>query len=629
MYSNTGLISRTMKNMGRYGIIVVESEQGSALRYQLDAQKISIGRGPENDIVLLDRKVSRHHAALICNQREVILKDLGSSNGFVYQKKRVRLAKLQHGDRLRIGATFLYYMSAESELQDDETLLTAAGPMMDSTLSEAGSPRLIVVEGEQIHSVVLTGQSLSIGRSSKADLTLVHPDVSRIHAHVQPCQQGYEIIDNKSRNGIFVNGQKRERVLLKSDVLANIAEAQIFVRAAFDDADLSVVATRVSSQNPTQNPKRGAQHPGPQAAGSSVERPSIDRPSIELLGEQQGAQAPQAVPRRAPIRAVATGRQPVIVIPGFMGSTLFSGHKKIWPDVKRFSKNPEFLQLPENLDLQARGLVSEIVVVPGLVKLDAYNRLLQYLNESLLFELDRDLFAFAYDWRRDLRHAARQLGEQIASWEEQADLSHGKFVLVAHSAGALVARYYVERMGGRHHVDRLILIGSPNLGSLKTLSSMLTGQGLLPFGARKERLRDVLGTFPAAYQLLPSAPSVFSPDGEAIDLFADKDWVPHDVWPLVEDARAFISELGTRSRVPVVSIFGYGQKTIERITVKRDAKGRFISPRFHESTNGDGTVLQSSAVLAGSEIHPVRQQHGALYTDRDVKMRLRLELIGQ
>jgi hypothetical protein len=36
--------------------------------------------------------------------------------------------------------------------------------------------------------------------------------------------------------------------------------------------------------------------------------------------------------------------------------------------------------------------------------------------------------------------------------------------------------------------------------------------------------------------------------------------------------------------------------------------------------------VQSSAVLPGSEIHPVQQNHGTLYVDNDVKMRLKLEL---
>ena len=77
-----------------------------------------------------------------------------------------------------------------------------------------------------------------------------------------------------------------------------------------------------------------------------------------------------------------------------------------------------------------------------------------------------------------------------------------------------------------------------------------------------------------------------------------------------------------------MSIFGYGQKTAEKLFVKRDAEGKVLSCRIQYSDRGDGTVLQDSAILPDSEIHPVQQQHGALYTDADVRMRLRLELVG-
>lgn len=610
-----------MSLMTVYGILLVEVGGGSPVRYSLDAKQISLGRGPENDIVLIDLKVSRRHALLDCAPGHVWLRDQGSSNGFLHNGRRVREALLQHGDVLRLGSSELRFFSADQDLQEENTALTAMGEVFEQTLAESGGPRLIVVDGEQTQSIAMAEQTLSIGRSSKADVRVGDVNVSRIHAHLRLQDDGYWLVDNGSRNGIIVDEKRLEKVHLQPGVQAKLGEVLVFVRPAVYDEDLSVVATRVKSVSQVSRP--------PNAGTKPTTKPTIERPSIELLGEQVGHFAPQAVPTRAPVRAVAHGRQPVIVVPGFMGSTLYDDDKRVWPDVKRFTKKPEFLSLPDSVDLAPRDLVSEVVVVPGLVKLDAYNRLLQYLGEGLLYQEGHNLFAFAYDWRRDLRHAARELGEQIARWQEQVDLRHGKFVIVAHSAGGLVARYYIERMGGRHHVDRLILMGCPNQGTLKTLTAMLTGIGLLPFGARKERLREVVGTFPAAYQLLPSAPSVFDVEGQAIDLFADRDWVPKDVWPLVEDARAFISELGTRSRVPVVSIFGYGHKTTERITVKRDGEGRFISPVFHDSEHGDGTVLQRSAVLDGSEIHPVRQHHGALYTDRDVKMRLRLELLGQ
>jgi hypothetical protein len=41
--------------------------------------------------------------------------------------------------------------------------------------------------------------------------------------------------------------------------------------------------------------------------------------------------------------------------------------------------------------------------------------------------------------------------------------------------------------------------------------------------------------------------------------------------------------------------------------------------------SGDATVPEQSAIVEGSEIHPVQQAHGTLYVDRDVKKRLKTE----
>ena len=56
----------------------------------------------------------------------------------------------------------------------------------------------------------------------------------------------------------------------------------------------------------------------------------------------------------------------------------------------------------------------------------------------------------------------------------------------------------------------------------------------------------------------------------------------------------------------------------------RMAAGKKVS--FVEEVAGDSTVPAGSAVLKDSEIHPVYQEHGALYVDNDVKMRLKVEL---
>lgn len=50
-----------------------------------DFPTVSIGRSPENVVVIPDPEVSRKHASLNFDGRKITLKDLGSSNGsFVY-----------------------------------------------------------------------------------------------------------------------------------------------------------------------------------------------------------------------------------------------------------------------------------------------------------------------------------------------------------------------------------------------------------------------------------------------------------------------------------------------------------------------------------------------------------------
>ena len=89
----------------------------------------------------------------------------------------------------------------------------------------------------------------------------------------------------------------------------------------------------------------------------------------------------------------------------------------------------------------------------------------------------------------------------------------------------------------------------------------------------------------------------------------------------------FRRELGNTSSVPTLSIFGYGLKTAMQIQVQSDPDGIFQKAMISIEPSGDSSVPESSAVLSRTEIHPVRQYHGTLFNDKDVKMRLKLELL--
>jgi len=64
----------------------------------------SIGRAPENDIVLDSPDVSRRHARLECSEHRIRLHDLNSTNGARVNGDAVRIADVENGDELSFGA---------------------------------------------------------------------------------------------------------------------------------------------------------------------------------------------------------------------------------------------------------------------------------------------------------------------------------------------------------------------------------------------------------------------------------------------------------------------------------------------------------------------------------------------
>ncbi|GAA4934875.1 alpha/beta hydrolase family protein [Actinomycetospora succinea] len=64
----------------------------------------------------------------------------------------------------------------------------------------------------------------------------------------------------------------------------------------------------------------------------------------------------------------------------------------------------------------------------------------------------------------DIREAARDLGHHVERLcaSTGADRVH----IVGHSLGGLIARYYVQRLGGDARVDTLVTLGTPHEGSL-------------------------------------------------------------------------------------------------------------------------------------------------------------------
>jgi hypothetical protein len=86
-------------------------------------------------------------------------------------------------------------------------------------------------------------------------------------------------------------------------------------------------------------------------------------------------------------------------------------------------------------------------------------------------------------------------------------------ILIAHSMGGLVARYWLAVLGGWRYCHALLALGVPHRGAPKALAWLVNGVGVGPI--RHQRATEVIRGWPSAYELLPQYPAVWDPGAKA------------------------------------------------------------------------------------------------------------------
>ena len=85
------------------------SDGNTQRTYELSAPLTILGRGTDCDLRLVDPGVSRHHAELRVEDNDVVLVDLGSTNGTFVNGQPVRRVTLADGTRVTLGRTTLVF----------------------------------------------------------------------------------------------------------------------------------------------------------------------------------------------------------------------------------------------------------------------------------------------------------------------------------------------------------------------------------------------------------------------------------------------------------------------------------------------------------------------------------------
>ena len=326
-------------------------------------------------------------------------------------------------------------------------------------------------------------------------------------------------------------------------------------------------------------------------------------------------------------------RDLVVVLPGITGSVLqrngkdlwaFSG-QSFWRAITSLGDSLQHLRLededPIEVDdlgdgIRATVLMPSVHLIPGLVKIDGYSQLLNAIIEH--FDVTHgsihdqneqaNFFTFPYDWRRDNRVAARQVKQfidrQLPLWRRASFNEQAKVIFIGHSMGGLIARYYLEVLGGWQVCRALITFGTPYRGSLNALGFLANGYKKLFLD-----LTDVIRSFTSVYQLLPIYQAV--KDARIFGRVAEMDGIPNVVRTRAQQALAFhraieravnahhndptyltqgytvLPIVGTRQPTAQSAVLEHGCLTISRELPEG------VDPLL---ADGDGTVPRVSAI---------------------------------
>ena len=218
----------------------------------------------------------------------------------------------------------------------------------------------------------------------------------------------------------------------------------------------------------------------------------------------------------------ASGKTPIIIIPGLTGSELVNAKtgEEVWFKPTRAKDDDIRLPISPNLsanrdNLVPRDIIRSVKLLKFLPESEIYERLIDALEkrggykEGIWETPPKDgfqdtFYVFPYDWRLDNVENARLLIRKVEALKRRLRKPNLKFNIVAHSMGGLLARYAAmygnadipggdirPTWAGARHFDKIVLLGTPNEGSVSTIDALLNGFSYIGGGLNLPFIQDI------------------------------------------------------------------------------------------------------------------------------------------
>lgn len=186
--------------------LVIETGEQVGMIFPLTGQQVTIGRGPDNQIQIIDPRMSRNHTMLVLREDGWCVRDRGSKNGTLVNTQVAQgEARLAAGDRIQIGDT-IFVFERDAERNSDSTgtgmrVCNDAEPIVPrhvvklSEEDEPVSPRL-VVRGDDAERLSIVYKVMDLTSALLDVDELIERVVELIEQSLEPDRVGVLLYDN-------------------------------------------------------------------------------------------------------------------------------------------------------------------------------------------------------------------------------------------------------------------------------------------------------------------------------------------------------------------------------------------------------------------------------------------------
>lgn len=318
----------------------------------------------------------------------------------------------------------------------------------------------------------------------------------------------------------------------------------------------------------------------------------------------------------------------VVFIPGFLATEIYEDgllSKKVWPVLDPVLHRRMALNSDGEPNTDSNG---NYLTYPGEV-FETYWPFVGGHNQTKIF-LDAfrnagiNVVKVPYDWRLDFSHKNTMKAVDDGINYALNTYSNGKpITIVAHSAGGIVARYYLLKNPDAPVVN-FINIGTPNLGTPRAMKSLIMGDNLGVPILVNPICKKMVQNMPSVYQLLTGERFVnvyneiykdFNYSTFYYDKFNDvtnyektmKYMEDNHNFNLYKQGMAFRNTIETQQLNPSIKEYrfvGYRRSNIIQIIRKRDRRMPFKTDEKSKYKMvygvGDGVVPIKSADMNGN-----------------------------